>query len=435
MPARSRFRLDARLAGIVLFLAALSRAMVAQTSDPPLTLEECVRRALAVPSPVSLAQRDREIADRDRVQARAAFLPQAAANLSYIYSSPSQQDRSAISFVAANGLREFVGLAGIFQEIDTSGRIRAEYARAKAGQDAATAGLAIAERDLKRAVAGAYYRLLLARHLVDVIRGALAESESFEGRARLLSEAGEAARADVVKASTQVAFLRQSLTSAELAATLANQDLASFWTGEVEQPLNVVDSFEQALPEPEPSQLASSPFLQRFEFHLLDAQLRGFDAEARRAKANLFPQLSWTFQYGLDVNRIAWSNRGYAAFASLNVPIFDWFRSSNASKQFSARAAQVTENRAIAERRFSQEYQSALARVKQFYEQVSQSKTQVALAEEDLKLSRVRYEGGEGAALDVVIAQNQLAQARSNRYSSIANYLNARLDREVASGR
>jgi hypothetical protein len=93
----------------------------------------------------------------------------------------------------------------------------------------------------------------------------------------------------------------------------------------------VVDSFGQALPDPEPSQLASSPFLQRFEFHLLDAQLR----------------------YGLDVNRIAWSNRGYAAFASLNVPIFDWFRSSNASKQFSARAAQVTEDRAIAERRFS----------------------------------------------------------------------------------
>lgn len=47
-------------------------------------------------------------------------------------------------------------------------------------------------------------------------------------RARLLSDAGEAARADVVKASTQVAFLRQSLTSAELAATLANQDLAAF---------------------------------------------------------------------------------------------------------------------------------------------------------------------------------------------------------------
>jgi outer membrane protein TolC len=59
----------------------------------------------------------------------------------------------------------------------------------------------------------------------------------------------------------------------------------------------------------------------------------------------------------------------------------------------------------------------------------------LALSEEDLKLSRIRYEGGEGAALDVVTAQNQLAQARSNYYSAIANYLTARVDLEVASGR
>jgi hypothetical protein len=34
-----------------------------------------------------------------------------------------------------------------------------------------------------------------------------------------------------------------------------------------------------------------------------------------------------------------------------------------------------------------------------------------------------------------VVAQSQLAQARANYYSSIANYMNARLDLEVAAGR
>ncbi len=400
-----------------------------------LTVEECIRRALAVPSAVSLARRDREIADRDRSQVRAAFLPQSAASFGSVYTSPSQLDRSTFSFVSANGIREYIGLASIFQEIDTSGRIRAEYARAKAGQDATSAGLAIAERDLKRAVTQAYNRLLLARHLVDVIRAALGESENFERRVRLLFDAGEAARADVVKASAQAAFLRQSLTSAQLAATLANQDLASFWTPDVEPVLSIVDTFDQSLPEPEPTLPDPQPFLRRFEFRLFDAQQRGFQAEARREKARLLPQLSWTFQYGFDVNRVAWPNRGYAAFASLNVPIFDWFRSINAARQFSLRASQVSETRAISERKLSQEYQSARARVRQFYEQVSQSRSQVALAEEDLTLSRVRYEGGEGAALDVVVAQNQLAQARSNYFTSISNYLNARLDLEVASGR
>jgi outer membrane protein TolC len=73
--------------------------------------------------------------------------------------------------------------------------------------------------------------------------------------------------------------------------------------------------------------------------------------------------------------------------------------------------------------------------VKRLYEQIGLTREQVRLAEEDLKLSRVRYEGGEGSALDVVTAQNQLAQARNNYYTSVANYLNARTDLEVASGK
>ena len=89
----------------------------------------------------------------------------------------------------------------------------------------------------------------------------------------------------------------------------------------------------------------------------------------------------------------------------------------------------------MAERTFSRDYRDALARVEKVYAQIAQTETQVKLSEDNLRLSRVRYEGGEGTALDVVTAQTQLAQARSNYYAARANYLNARADLEVASGR
>lgn len=419
---------------LLLALAAFSQPAPAPPGAP-LSLEDCVRKALSVPSPVSLARLDHDIATRSLAISRAAFLPQPAASAGYNYNSPALHDRSVMSFVALNGIREFLGLASIFQEIDTSGRLRAEYARARADNAATAASLTIATRDLKRAVGAAYYRLLLARHLVDALRDVLAESEAFENRVRLLAAAGEAARADVVKAATQAAFLRQSLVSAELAATLANQDLAAFWTHDVQTPLRIVDVLEDPLPEPEPPPAEPAPYLRRAEFRLFDAQRSSFSAQAKAAKAALLPQLRWTFQYGFDVNRIAWSNRGYAAFASLQFPIFDWFRARNSAAQFHLRARQLAETRAIAERRFSQEYRSALERLRQFFHQVSLARRQTELAAEDLKLSRLRFEGGEGPALDVVVAQNQLAQARANYYSSIASYMNARLDLEVAAGR
>ncbi len=401
----------------------------------PLTLADCIHRAMAVPSAARVARKERGIASLEVRQARTGFLPQTEITSSYMYNSPSRLDRSTMSFVALNGVREFTALVNVIQEIDTSGRLRADLARARATQDAALASVAVAERDLRKAVSSAYYRTLLARHIETALRTSLGESEAFEQRVRLLWKGGEAARADVVKAAAQSAFLRQAADTAELAARLANQELASFWTEEVATPLPLADVLDDPLPAPESGGPSDGAYMRRPEFKLYDAQLHGFQAESRMAKSNLYPKLSGLFQFGVDSVSPAWQDRGYLAGGTLTIPVFDWFRSLSLARQFQVRAAQVKDSRSQAQRAFSAEYESALLRVKQMYGQVEMTRTQVTLSEEDLKLSRVRYEGGEGAALDVVTAQNQLAQGRTNYYSAIAAYLTARLELEVAAGR
>ena len=89
----------------------------------------------------------------------------------------------------------------------------------------------------------------------------------------------------------------------------------------------------------------------------------------------------------------------------------------------------------IGERTFSRDYRDALARVEQVYRQIAITQEQVNASDENLRLARLRYEGGEGSALDVVAAQSQAAQARTNFYTARANYMNARADLEVAAGR
>lgn len=305
-------------------------------------------------------------------------------------------------------------------------------------QQIAAASLAIAERDLKRSVTNAYYNLLLARRLAGVLQDGVTESESFERRTNQLAQLGEAARADVVKAAAQTASLRQALAAAQLGAELGNQELAAFWTNDVAQPLNIAEVLDLRVPEPEPS-AAIDPklYLRRSEFQLYDAQRKGFEADAKRERAALLPQVRFSFQWGVDgiVPGLSFRDRGYAAYASVNLTVFDWYRSLSAVRQAQTRSAQVMDTREIADRRLSQEYQSALTRIRRLYEQISLGRIQVTASEEDLRLSRVRYEGGEGPALDVVVAQNELAQARTNYYASIASYLSARSDLEVTSGR
>lgn len=419
----------------LLTISAITAGLLPAQEGQVLTLEECQRRALRAASAASQARREAQIAAAGVSVARAALLPQSAIAGSTLYNSPSRADAALQSYVAWNGVREYTALAGVFQELDISGRLRSGYSRARQQEAAATAGLAVAERDLKRAVAGSYYRLLLARRLAAALEVSLGEAESFERRIRQMTEGGEAARADVVKAAAQTASLRQALEAARLSVALSNQDLAAYWTEDVSAPLQVEDVFEKPdLSVPEESETASRPFVLRPEIRLFQAQEGAFLAEARMARAALLPQLRWTFSVGLDANRVAWRERGWAATAALSFPLFDWFQARNTARQARLRAAQTAEARTAAERRFSQAYQSALSSLRSLRDQLDLLRTALELAAEDLKLSRIRFEGGEGSALDVVTAQRQLAELRMNHDSTLAAFLNAKRDLEVASG-
>jgi outer membrane protein len=420
---------------LAIALALWTAPAPAQTGPRPLTLEECIRLAQAAQSNVTIARQQAAIAHYGRVRATANFLPQASLGGLYAYNSPLAADRNTFSYVAANGIREYSTLGTIALELDTSGRLRAQLARARADEAAAAANVVLSERDLKRAVSAAYYRVLLARHLAETARSNLAEAQAFESRSRLLVENQEVARADLIKASAQVAFFEQAVSAAELEAKLANHELASFWTQDVEGTLALADVLAQPPPLPESQPPSAAPYLRRPEFNLFEAQKQGFVADARRARAELLPQFSLVQQYGFDSTRFSFADRGHATFVQLQVPVFDWFRARSAARQSELQVQQVDVNRQLAERAYSKEYRDALARVDLLYSQIAIAERQVRLSEEDLRLSRVRYEGGEGPALDVVTAQTQLAQARVNYFSAKANYLNARVDLEVAAGK
>ena len=249
-----------------------------------------------------------------------------------------------------------------------------------------------------------------------------------------MAAGGEAAQADVYRASTDVAFFQQALSTAELEAELANHELASFWTTAVRDTLALADPLDQPAAAP-PAETGAGPYLQRPEFSLLDAERHGLEADYRGTRAQLLPQTSVQLQYGLDAAQLSASNRGGAAFINVTIPVFDWFRTKSAAQQFQLRAEQTGVRRQVAEREFSREYQSALARVNTLYRQIAITQTQIQAAEANLRLSRVRYEGGEGPALEVVTAQTQLGQARSNYFAGLANYFIARAELEVAAGR
>ncbi len=420
---------------LLISVAAQTVAPTAAVSST-LRLDDCLRLAEAAPNLLAVAGQERGVAQQEVRRARANFLPQAEVLSSFVYNSPRLDDPTTFSFVSLNGIRAYTLWGTITQNFDTSGRLRAELVSARAGEEAARVSVEIARRDLRRGVTIAYYRLLLTRHLVTVIQEALQESERFAERSRLMVEQGEIARAELVKALTQVAFLQQAHKAAELEGNLANQELASFWTNEVAEPLTIADGLMEAIPTPDTEANPTAvPFQRRLEFSLFAAQRRNWEAQIQVARSARKPQFNFVLQYGLDATSLRWRERGYAAYFNLRIPVFDWGRVKYQTQQLQLRAEQLETNRTIAARAFARDYQNARSRVQQLYPQIALAREQVKLAEEDLSLSRLRFESGEGAALEVITAQNQVAQARTNYFTNLANYLTARIDLEVASGK
>jgi outer membrane protein len=417
---------------LALFALQIGRA---QAPPTPLTLDDCIQLAQNAPSAVTSAQRDAEISRLGLRQARAAFMPAGAALTGYSYNTPLRNARSTMSYVALNGIREYVGLGQVVLDLDTSGRLRAGVRRARADQDGAAAGLTIARRDLRQLVTLAYYRALLTRRLVGVAGDVLREGQDFQQRVQRMAAGGEAAQADVVRASAEVAFFEQALSNAQLEANLANMDLASFWTTDVATTLSLADPFDDPTPAPQPEDPTLAPYLNRPEFSLLDANRRSLDAESSVIRAQLLPQASLVLQYGLDANQVAINNRGGAVFVAVTVPIFDWFRTRDAAAQARIRAEQASIRAQTAEREFSRDYRNALARVTVLFRQLSTTQAQIQQSTANLRLSRIRYEGGEGSALEVVTAQTQVGQARGNFFTTLANYFIAQSNLAVAAGR
>ncbi len=411
----------------------------AQAQTAPLSLDDCVKLALQAPSAASVAERETAVAAEGQTIARSTLLPQVSVHNGLAYNSPLLNARDRFSFVAANGLREYLATVDSAWQIDLSGRLRAGMALAQAGRDLAGVDLRLAQRDLRRAVAVAFYDVLLARRLVELEQSGLDEAKGFESQTQARQRQGEASLADVHRAAAQRARFEQRLGQAQLDARLANQVLASFWTADADRELTLHDDLDQppALPvaAAESSPDSVDAFIRRRpEFDRLAALQRGFQAERSIARKSLLPQTDVVFQYGIDSNNVRIADRGYQAFLNVNLPVFDWFRLRATARQARYHEQQTEQQQSIAERTLSREYLAARAQVQSWHERVPMALGELTDARESLRLARLLYESGEGLALDVVAAQTEVTDAGTSYFSALAAYRRSLVDFEVASG-
>jgi outer membrane protein TolC len=408
-----------------------------------ITLDEAIRRAEAnEPNYVSAAAGSQS-AGLDRSIARSGLLPSAVYLNGFLYTqgnglpTPSGSVAQPPKFIANNAVREYVSQASVTETLGLAGV--AGVRRADAAAAMAAAELEVARRGLVAAVTALFYGSLAADHKLAVAERAHQEAVDFSRLTAQREQAREAAHSDVVKAQLQQQQRQRDLQDATVAAEKARLELGILLFPD---PRTAFTLQADAAPAPlaphadiEQAAAKNNP-----ELKSALAALNVGNADVLASRAAYLPDLGLNFTYGIDAPQFAVNgpdgvrNLGYSAAVTLDIPVWDWLSTQHRLKQSEIRrdvakvALSTTQRRLIA--RLDEAYEEAMtARY-----QLASLDASVATAGESLRLTKLRYDGGEATVLEVVDAQSAFVSAENALEDGRVRYEMARADLQTLTG-
>ena len=392
---------------------------------PAISLEDAITRARVNVQQVYSADLAARIAHEDTVQAKAALLPTVNLANQFIYTQPNGTPSGV--FVSNDGPHVYNNQAVVHGDIFAPAK-RADYRKAQALEAVAQARAEIASRGLIAVVVQNYYALVSARRKAGNAEQSLKEAQQFLDITRKQEQGGEAAHADVVKAEIQAEQRERDRQDAQLASEKARLALAVLVFPDYGQDYSVVDDLEKAPALPPLNEIQTMGARGSPDVRAAEATVAAGTHELASNRAALLPSLSVDYFFGINANQFAAYNAenqrllGSVAQAQLNIPVWTWGAARSRIRQSELRLEQSRKDLSFTRRQL-------LANLNSFYLEADSAAMQVAslrhsmdLAGESLRLTLLRYQAGEAAALEVADAQSTLAQARNAYDDGLVRY-------------
>jgi len=380
-----------------------------------ITLDQALKYAKVNARQFRSALMDAGIAKEDRVQARAALLPNVGFTTGMIYTQPNGTPTGR--FIGANGIREYIS-QGVARESVGFSSI-ADYQRAKAAEALAKARAEVAVRGLVVTTIQAYYETIAAQRLTSNAQQAFDEGKHFLDLSQKLERGGEVAHSDVIKAQMQANDLQRALQEAQLAEEKAKLTLAVLIFANFNQNFTVVDDLRFAPPLPPREETQELATKNNPELKAAIAAANAANHEVSSAIGGHLPSLTVNYFYGIDAANYATytdgiRNLGYQVSATVDLPIWNWGATQSKVKQAQLRRTQARIELSAAQRQAIADLQTFYSEAQVSREQLDLLRQSAELAADSLRLTTLRYQGGEATALEVVDAQNALTSARNN---------------------
>lgn len=416
-----------------------------------ITLEEAIKRAEANEPAFAASNAASRSAALDRSIARSGLLPSVRLFSQGIYTEPNGISADTGEGVASSNPkfvandarpREYLDQGIADETLSLAGL--AAVRRANAAAAVARAQLEIARRGLVATVTGLFYGQLAADHKTAIAQRAWQDAANFTKITSDREKLGEAAHSDVIKARLTEQQQWRGLQDAKLAAETARLDLGVLLLPDPRTPYTLQAPQSEPMLAPfadvEAAAAKNNP-----ELKGALASLDRSNADVSAARAALLPTLGLNVAYGIDANEFAVNgpltpdglrarNLGYSASFTVNLPVWDWLSTEHKVKQSEIQRDVARVALTATQRTLIANLQAYYAAAQTAQEELQSLDRSAADAAESLRLSELRYKGGEALVIEVVDAQNAYVAAENAREDGRVRYETALAQLQTLTG-
>ncbi len=405
-----------------------------------LTLDEALLTALA--NHPSLA------AARERVAAQRAVLGQQVAAYYPTISATDQYrttTETGTTGVSSTGAFDFINSQLTFN------MILYNFGKREGAVQAARETLSATDYNYKTAVDAvvlgvkqAYYAYLEAKALVNVREDTVKSRDLLVKQTQGFFNVGTRARIDVVRAEANLYTAQADLIAATNAVQIAWVNLKNaMGVRELpERPLveeAIVTTIPYTLEEAREIAYATRPELKSFE-----AQRRAQDQNIATARRGHLPDLildaNWrrsNVSNGLDADKHVINTfplqPAWQVQLSLNIPIFDGFRTTNRVEETLHTYYVIKAQEEQQRQQVALDVEQAYLTLVQLQQRIKANEAAAAAAKENLDLANGRYQVGVGSIIEVTDAQQLYTDAQTTYVRSLYDYkiADAQLSRAI----
>lgn len=417
-----------------LMTTTMASAAMAESVD--MTLEESVRTALDNNYNIKQQEAEYDSAVWARHQARRSFGPT-------VNWQSTATKMGGKYYDSANLSRSFGNTLTLTMPIYTGGQLEGAIKAADLAMNANELGLELCKQQVKAATMSAYYQALQAKNQIKVAQDSVNTLTEHLKNVNAQYTVGTVAKSDVLGTQVQMANAEQNLINANNSYDVAIASLNNVMGLPTDTELNLTDSLDYNVYEIPLEECTAYARSNRPDVLMADYQVAIAEAGVQQAKAGYMPKVSaqasksWAGEdpFGSDeTDKRYGQNNNWTAGVVLSWDI--WDNNVTQSKVNQSKAAVAKAEAAAENTRQSGDLEVRTAYLNLKAAEKSINTTQVAVdkAQEDYKIAQVRYAAGVGTNLDVMDAEEKLAQAQTNYYTALYNYNSSKAALDKAMG-